>query len=263
MTSNSLGQRHALANSDILCGKLMSRTPNADFMSAERKRGTRLSKGPGETTWRTKVDANFLKLFTRVLKPLLTNVPSRGATFGRGMSQPMARQLMEGYIEGLKREFGMPQELQVEHLFGPHALPEMQQNLWTWTGFLFFQERPDTLLQLDAMGDREGSYDFLRLHEKVTALRHLEPTTPPKVDVLHWIAFVLGWKAGLQELHLEELAQCFDEICPLHNAHDPDNLRKQRARAAQAIQKFEEVFYTSATSAQPNDGKEDTPRSQA
>lgn len=222
----------------------MSRTPNDDFMSTPNKRGTRLPEGPNEATWKTKVDPNFVRFFTQVMKPVTDKIPQNEARSGRRTFGQDVRQVLEEYITRLKREFGMPEEVKVEHLFGPHALPEMQQNLWTWTGFLFFQERPDTLFQRDAIGDRKGAHDFLRLHEKVTELRYFEPTTPPKIDVLHWMAFVLGWKAGLQELQPEELAQCFDEICPLHETHDADSLRKQRARAKRAIRKFEDIFYT-------------------
>lgn len=153
----------------------------------------------------------------------------------------------------------MHQEIQFELVLGPSAVPEMQRLLWNYVGLLYFQERPEMLCLLDTIGDREGSYDLLRLREKVTALRYFEPITPPKIDVLHWMAFIIGWKAGLRELKPIELASCFDQICPFHETHDPDALRKQRGRAARAIRKFEDVFYISGSYPPSDDGQKTIP----
>jgi hypothetical protein len=233
----------------------MSRTPNADFMSAPRKRETRLSEGPREATWKIKVDPNFVRFFTQVMKPVVDKIPQNGTRSGRRVSRQAVRQAMEEFITRLKREFGMPPETQLEHIFGPSAVPEMQCLLPYWVGFLYFQERPETLVSQDAMADRRASYDLIKLHEKVTAMRYMEPIKPPKIDVLHWWAFVVGWKTGLQDLKGDELASCFDEICQLHKTHDPGALRKQRSRAARAIQKFEDVFYVSGTHPISNDAR--------
>lgn len=254
-TSNFLGQNHALADSGILCGKLMSRPSKADLMSAPRKRETRLPKGPREAAWKTKVNPSFVRFFREVIKPVADKIPQNEARSGRRLSRQVDCQGLEELITRLKREFGMPQEVRFEHLFGPSAVPEIQCLLPYLVGFLYFEDRPETLVAQDAMGNRQASYDLIKLNQKVTAMRYMEPIKPPKTDVFHRMAFMLGWKAGLWELKPRELASCFDEICPLHEVHDPDNLRKQRARAARAIAEFEEVFYTSGTNAQSDDGQ--------
>lgn len=59
---------------------------------------------------------------------------------------------------------------------------------------------------------------------------------PVKADLDHAGMFDVGLPLGLSTLTAEELADCFDEMCPCGKAHDADALKKQRARRIKAHQ---------------------------
>ena len=84
---------------------------------------------------------------------------------------------------------------------------------------------------LDALGrvNRTNS-DYL-------AWRRLQPVKPFKIDPNHWTLFEIGFDLGLNKLSSEELADCFDAVCPCGRIHDADALKKQRARFRTAIKK--------------------------
>lgn len=60
---------------------------------------------------------------------------------------------------------------------------------------------------------------------------------PIKSDRLHLAVFEMGLGLGLEKLTAEELADCFQEVCPCGKEHDADALKKQRARFLKAIRK--------------------------
>jgi len=59
--------------------------------------------------------------------------------------------------------------------------------------------------------------------------------TPFKIDPDHWTLFEIGFDLGLNKLSSEELADCFDAVCPCGRSHDADALKKQRTRFRAAI----------------------------
>jgi hypothetical protein len=58
---------------------------------------------------------------------------------------------------------------------------------------------------------------------------------PFRVDPDHLTLFEIGFDLGLNELSSEELADCFDAVCPCGRSHDADSLKKQRGRLRVAI----------------------------
>ncbi|HEV8414938.1 MAG TPA: hypothetical protein VGQ49_15195 [Bryobacteraceae bacterium] len=69
--------------------------------------------------------------------------------------------------------------------------------------------------------------------------RQANPTWKPKVkiDLDHAAVFELGLSLGLELLPEEELAACFDAVCPCGKEHSGDALRKQRDRLIADLQK--------------------------
>jgi hypothetical protein len=51
-----------------------------------------------------------------------------------------------------------------------------------------------------------------------------------KTDLDHFDLMVFGTDLGLEPLSDEELAECFDELCPCGKEHYGENLRKLRTR---------------------------------
>jgi hypothetical protein len=58
-----------------------------------------------------------------------------------------------------------------------------------------------------------------------------------KIDPDHWTLLEMGFDFGLNDLSAEELADCFDALCPCGRSHDADALKKQRSRLKSAIKK--------------------------
>jgi len=78
----------------------------------------------------------------------------------------------------------------------------------------------------------------LEAHDKVQRVRndfwramHARQSVEPfKRNPNHCDLLELGLNLGLKALTAEELADCFDEMCPCGEAHDADVLKKLRAR---------------------------------
>jgi hypothetical protein len=57
-----------------------------------------------------------------------------------------------------------------------------------------------------------------------------------QIDTDHWTLLEMGFDLGLNKLSSEELADCFDAVCPCGCPHDADALKKQRERLRAALQ---------------------------
>jgi hypothetical protein len=57
-----------------------------------------------------------------------------------------------------------------------------------------------------------------------------------KNDPTHWTLLESGIDLGLDELTSEELADCFDEVCPCRSPHDADAMKKQRNRLRKLLE---------------------------
>jgi hypothetical protein len=70
------------------------------------------------------------------------------------------------------------------------------------------------------------------------------PIRPFKGNLEHSNMFETLWGLGIELLTQEELADFFDEYCPCGiDAHDPDALKKQRARFKRVLQKAVALNY--------------------
>jgi hypothetical protein len=69
--------------------------------------------------------------------------------------------------------------------------------------------------------------------------RRSNPNWQPrfKTDLDHAAIFEMGLALGLEVLNEEELADCFDALCPCGCPHSPDALRKQRDRFVHDLRK--------------------------
>ncbi len=88
-------------------------------------------------------------------------------------------------------------------------------------------------------GDRQSTYDYLRLQIDRERVRYGDGLPPFKGNVDHRILMRRGLAYGLKEVTAEELAEFFDLFCPCgkdgHDASDLGKLRKRLlAEAAQA-----------------------------
>jgi hypothetical protein len=84
--------------------------------------------------------------------------------------------------------------------------------------------------------DWSSTSRVLRTATDMEQLRCGKPIRPFKGNLEHQSMFESFWGFGLERLSPDELADFFDQFCPCaREGHDPDALKKHRARFARAI----------------------------
>jgi hypothetical protein len=119
----------------------------------------------------------------------------------------------------------------------PPSPREKREQVLDW--FFFKRNRTPRWLALEK--EKEGD---LRAHKQLARaedefwrlLNGHGPVTPFKVDQPHTDLLELGLHLGLKVLTAEELADCFEEVCPCGKSHDADALKKQRARVLKDLE---------------------------
>jgi hypothetical protein len=92
-------------------------------------------------------------------------------------------------------------------------------------------------LQKEATGDLVALRRIQRVEEDYERIRFGKgPIKAAKGDPDHAMLFEIGLDLGLSVLTSEELADCFDAVCPCGKIHDADALKKQRSRKQKSIQ---------------------------
>lgn len=95
----------------------------------------------------------------------------------------------------------------------------------------------------DAAGDREASKKIERIIADGNRLRYGEGIASFKSHLDHSALLRMGFPLGLDKLTAEELADCFEAVCPCEIEHTADGLKKQRKRLLadiEAAKKWEE-----------------------
>jgi hypothetical protein len=121
--------------------------------------------------------------------------------------------------------------------YKPPSTQEKLEQVLDW----FFFKRNRTPRWLAIAREKEGD---LRAHEQLVRaedefwrlLNGHGPVPPFKVDQPHTDLLELGLHLGLKVLSAEELADCFDEVCPCGKTHNADALKKQKARVLKDLE---------------------------
>jgi hypothetical protein len=115
-----------------------------------------------------------------------------------------------------------------------------QEKLEQVVDWLFFKRNrtPRWLaLEREKDGDLKAHKQLARAEDEVWRLANGHgPVTRFKVDQTHTDLLELGMHLGLKVLTAEELADCFEEVCPCGKFHDADALKKQRARVLKDLE---------------------------
>jgi hypothetical protein len=120
----------------------------------------------------------------------------------------------------------------------PPSQSEMDQGFLELLYWKRFNEPLWIALQKSENGDLEALHRVNRVAEDYERLRFGKgPIKAAKGDPDHAAMLEFGLDLGLSILGPEELADCFDAICPCGKVHDADALKKQRSRKQKAIQK--------------------------
>jgi len=118
--------------------------------------------------------------------------------------------------------------------------PSPQEKLEQVLDWFFFKRNriPRWLaLEKEKEGDLKAHKQVVRASDEFWRLLNGHGPVPPfKVDQPHTDLLELGLHLGLKVLTAEELADCFDEVCPCGKVHDPDALKKQRVRVLKDLE---------------------------
>ena len=125
--------------------------------------------------------------------------------------------------------------------FGPSTWPpseqESNQAFLEHLHWRRFREPLWIALQKQNGGDLDALRRVHRTIEDYERLRFGKgPIKAAKGDAEHAALFEMGLDMGLNLMTAEELADCFDAVCPCGKTHDADALKKQRSRRLKAIQ---------------------------
>ncbi len=207
-----------------------------------KRRRVRLSEGPSVPDWQSKVHPFFVKV-SQQQKTI--NQLSRGSGEERKESQRLIRNPSAELKEEAERigdEFrraGKPCTVSVLALFGvdPALGPEPEIShenyMLAWIAWNRYRKTFKQLLEEDLAAVRQSSRRVLEVHRDYQRWRYgeLQPEDMRfKTDLDHQALIICGWDFGIESLSPEELAACFDELCSCGKEHDPENMRKFRAR---------------------------------
>jgi len=106
-----------------------------------------------------------------------------------------------------------------------------------WLSWRRFGQSLTTLVAEEKVGNFEAHNKVSRLRDDLWQLVYGRgPIEPFKGNSRHSEIMELGLNLGLAKLTDEELADCFDEFCRCGKDHDPDALKKQRARVRKQLE---------------------------
>jgi hypothetical protein len=115
------------------------------------------------------------------------------------------------------------------------------QFMMGWLAWNKFGKSIVELVDGDDAGDEQSSRQLARVVDDYQAWRYgrLDPNKMRfKFDIQHIARMSAGLDLGLEALSPEELAECFDALCPCGKPHDPDNLRKLRTRVMKTMERL-------------------------
>jgi hypothetical protein len=90
-------------------------------------------------------------------------------------------------------------------------------------------------LQRENMGDLNAHNQIVRARDEFWKLAHGYRVPRYKVSEIHSDLIELGLNLGLNRLTFEELAECFDDMCPCGREHAADALKRQFKRVEQQL----------------------------
>jgi len=120
---------------------------------------------------------------------------------------------------------------------------EMEQGFLELLYWRRFKEPLSVAWQEANHGDLDALQRIHRIEEDYARLRFGKgPIKEAKGNSEHALLFEIGLDLGLSILSPEELADCFETVCPCGQFHDADALKKQRSRKERAIRKATNWF---------------------
>jgi len=126
-------------------------------------------------------------------------------------------------------------QLEEDGYLPPSAI-EKRERLLDWYFFKRFRSPRWVAVEKEKKGDLEAHNQITRATDEFWLLLNGHGPVPAfKADQVHSDLLELGLHNGLDKLSVEELANCFEELCPCGKEHSGDALTKQRGRIEEHI----------------------------
>jgi hypothetical protein len=110
-----------------------------------------------------------------------------------------------------------------------------------WLAFNKFGKSIVELIEGDAAGDEKSSRQWMSVQRDFQAWRYGKLDINKmrfKFDSQHIQIMQAGLELGLRELTPDELADCSDDLCNCGKTHDPENMKKLRARVIKIMDRL-------------------------
>lgn len=112
---------------------------------------------------------------------------------------------------------------------------EKQLMVFEWFFFKRFRYPLAVALQRERAGELDAHEHLARARDEFWKKGHGYRVPPFKVHEIHSDLIELGLGLGLADLSNEELADCFESICPCGKEHSADAMKKQRNRVQEQL----------------------------
>ena len=210
---------------------------------AGKPREPRLVKGPvRRENWRDKVHPFFVEVAEYQKK--VTQLTFSGSKADRAEADRLSKEIPEDLMrraEQLHDEMkaaGKPRRKASLVIYGAEGLPPgseipLEQYMLCWLCWFKYNKTLTQLLRERDSGNLKAIKQFNRLILEFDKWQY-GYTDPNKLkfktNLDHFDLMIAGLDLGIEMLSPEELADCFDELCPCGKEHDPELLAKLRKR---------------------------------
>jgi hypothetical protein len=200
------------------------------------------------TDWRSNIHPFFIRLAEQHKK--IVQLSRSGSEEDRRESQRLIRNPPPELVEEAQRvgdEFrrsGKKLDRSISAIYTIDerfpATPDISDEdyMLAWFAWNRYGKTFKQLLEEDRSGVRQSSMRVLAVGRDYQRWRYRE-TDPEniafKMDREHQVLIQYGLSFGIESISAEELADCFNELCPCGKTHFPENLRKLRARVVEFL----------------------------
>lgn len=206
---------------------------------ASRGSLSNVTKRRGRKSWKQKVHPAFVEI-ARVYRDSAEAVLGFRPDHVRRNSQSIRVPVSEVREELLRRYPELQPGSPSKHVTVAFQRFLSQRDIVTgmmeWFCWRRFGHPLAILIAEEKAGSLEAHKKVLRVRDEFWRLVYGKgPVVPFKGHSHHSDIMELGLNVGLDTLTQEELADCFDEVCPCGKAHDADTLKKQRTRVRKLL----------------------------
>ena len=199
-----------------------------------------VGKRKTQRSWKEKVHPAFLEI-VRIYRDSQEALSGSGPNQIARNAQKLRAQVLQAREDLLKRYPELEPGSPSNHITAASARFSSQRDnltgIWEWLSWRRFGQSLTTLVAEEKAGNLEAHKKVHRLKDDLWHLAYARgPIEPFKGNSCHSEIMELGLNLGMAKLTDEELADCFDEFCRCGKDHDPDSLKKQRARVRKQLE---------------------------